>query len=623
MSLPQKKDERSALESIEHELYDPKVKVNETEIHRTRQQRALDLPNSWGDDAPLIVRGEEEKGLSFGVKLLLVSILLLIVALSFSLWRVMSLRNVVSATNIEMNAIISPFVEGGESTPLTLTLLNKNTSTLLDANVTLLYKQGNGSQDEQEKIQEKRELGSISPNESKAQTFNVSLYGSESEARDLVLKLEYKVLGSNALFTKIVNARVVLRASSVSVTIAGPSKITVGQSGTYVFTVKNNSATTSLQSVLQVIMPASFVQDSITPKPVNRGTSWGIAPLAPLGTATVTVIGSFAGKQGDISTFSAKVGSVGDNPTTIGIVYASQSTDVMLSTSPIVLVMGLSSLLGGGESIRYGDTATLNLEYNNASTEVLEDVSIKLTLSGDAALYGNINPTSGYYDSIQKTITWNKASLPDLAVLSPNSRGTLQVIIPIVQRGTNSPTLKAALTSVASTKSSDEVTAAISKVWGVQGSVTLEAHSQYKDSPFQNTGPIPPEPNQATTYTVRLKLAVQNTLSSARVSFTLPAYVSWRGEVTSGGAVTYDAKTRTVTWNVGRAEQNTYPVVDIGLTVTPSQSHVNQAPVITSGIILDADEEVSRTRLRSTLSPLTTAVYNESWPVNPSLVVKK
>lgn len=614
-------EERSALESIEHELYDPKVKINDAEIHEVRTRRAVDLPTSWGEDAPVIVKGKEETGLSFGTKLLLVSTLFLFIALAFSAWRVISLRNVVSATNIDMAADITPYIEGGESTPLILTLRNRNISPLENAKVTLLYKQGNGSQDEQEKIQEKRDIGSIKQNEYKKQDFALVLYGSESETRDIVLKLEYQVPGSNAIFTKLVTTQVILRTPPISVSIEGPDKLSVGQSGTYTFTIKNNSATTSLGSVLQLTLPNSFSIESTNPKPLTRSSSWSIGKLAKGESATVTVTGSFDGKQGEVGTLQAKIGSQGESSSMIGIVYASQTTDVMLRASPLSLTLGLASESGGSESLRYNDKATLTLNYVNGSAQALEDVVIKLSLSGEAAVYNLVNPTSGYYDSIQKTITWDKATFPDLAVLPPNSQGTLQVIVPTVGRGTNSPILRAVLTGTASTKTANDVVATVSKTWGVQGSATLIAYTQYKTSPFQNSGPIPPEPNKETTYTVNLKVSAQNALSTAKVSFVLPAYVSWRGVTTDNVAVVYDAKTRTVSWTIGKIDQGKTAEVNIGLAVKPSQSHVGSSPAITSGIILDADEEVSKAHLKSTLSPLSTTVHNENWPKNPALVV--
>lgn len=621
MNFPNKREE-SALDAIEHQLYDPKITMGGGEVHAVKGHRPLDLPTSWGDDALIMKQSSEGKGLSFGTKLFFVSLLFLFVAVGVSFWKVVSLRNVVSADNIDMTATISPYLEGGESTPLTLTLLNKNRSPLEASSVTLLYKQGNGSQDEQEKIQEKKDIGVINVNEYKKQDFSVVLYGSEGESRDLIIKLEYKVAGSNATFSKVVNTHVILKTPPISVSIDGPDKLSIGQTGTYTFTIKNNSATTSLPSILSLTLPNSLTTESTTPKPIARSTSWNIAPLKSGDTAHVSFTGSFEGKQGESATIAAKIGSLGENASTIGIVYAMQSIDIALRASPLSLGIGLISDNAGNDSIKYNDRATLTLSYNNMSAQALEDVTLKLTVSGDAPVYDLIDPTNGYYDSIHKTITWDKASLPDLAVLPPNSQGFLRVIVPIVQKGSNSPKLQVSFVGTGQSKASDDVATTLSKTWGVQGSATLVATTQYKNSPFENSGPIPPEPNEITTYTAHLSVSAQNTLSSSKVSFTLPAYVSWRDITTNDSQVTFDSKTRTVIWNTGRLEQGGTSVVDIGLSVKPSQSHVAQSPPITSGIILDADEEISKAHLRTTLSPLTTGLHNESWPKNPALVVK-
>jgi hypothetical protein len=616
-------NDESALLSIEHELYDPRSKQGKAEFHHVKSHRSLALPSSWGDEAPLIIKQKLDTGMSFGTKLLLVSTILLFVAVGFSLWRVISLRNVVSASNIDMTASITPYIEGGEATPLVLTLHNRNLAKLESASVTLLYKQGNGSQDEQEKIQEKRELGTINSDEYKKQDFNVTLYGSESESRDLVVKLEYKVLGSNAIFTKLATAQVILRTPPISVNIDGPSVLSIGQSGTYSFIVKNNSATTSIPSVLRLQLPNSFTVESSNPKPIALSNSWNIQKLNKGESQTISVTGSFTGKQDESATLSAKIGSVGDSSTEIGIVYSAATTDVKLQSSPLEVVMNLSTSAGVGEVLGYGDKATLVLTYTNRGTEALQDVTIKLALSGDAAQYAAIDPGTGYYDSVAKTITWNKAAIPDLAVLAPNSQeGNLRVVIPIVLKGNNSPSLKAVLTGSASSRASNDVVSTVSKTFSVSGSATLAASTQYKTSPFTNTGPIPPRPNQDTTYTVELKVSAQNALSTAHVSFVLPTYVSWRG-VTSDPAITYDSKTRTVSWNTGHVDQGKIVIADIGLSVKPSQSHVGISPTITSGIVLEAEEEVSRVHLRMTLSPLTTSVKNEVWPENPSIVVDR
>jgi hypothetical protein len=284
--------------------------------------------------------------------------------------------------------------------------------------------------------------------------------------------------------------------------------------------------------------------------------------------------------------------------------------------------MSLDTTSGSRERLRYGDKAVINIVYTNASDVPLHNVSFKLSLTGDAPLFKQIDPSNGLYDSIKQSILWDKSNVVTLGTLAPRANGTLRIVVPIVTSGTNSPTLKAVLTGLASTEETDDVVTTVSKEWAVEGSATISARTGYKNSSFPNTGPIPPVANTETTYTAQLVVSAQNALVNTRASFILPSYVSWRSTSSDQDKISYDRKTRTVTWAIGDMTADQTLTADIGLTVKPSQSHVDRAPSITSGIVLDADEEVSQSHIRTTISPLTTFISGEAWgDINPSLVI--
>lgn len=616
---PERSD--SALDVIEHELYNPKNKNGDNYPHQIREKRSLDLPSSWGDDSLVITKRKEEVGLSFGAKLLLGSVIFLVLAVGFTAWKVFSSRNVVSSANIDMSLDVSPYAEGGESIPLTFTLLNRNRAALLGASVTLSYKQGAGSQDEQEKVYEKRDLGDIQSNDNKRQDFTVILYGSEAEQRDITLKLEYKVAGSNALFSKVVTSSTVLKTPQIAVHIDGPTLLSVGQSGTFVISVKNNSATSSPPSVLQVTLPNTFTLTDQTPRSSGKGTVWSLRPLDPGQTASTTLVGFLGGTQGETTTMKAQIGSRGNSSTNIGVVYSSQILDIKLRASPLALNLGLETDGGATEALRYGDRAVVNISYVNTSDVTLQNVTLKLSVAGDAVLLKKIDPTNGYYDSLEQTIVWDKTNSPELAKVLPHANGTVRVAMPIVTGGTNSPLLKVTLTGAGSSQYVNDIVSSVSKTWKVQGSATLRGETTYKNSPIPNVGAIPPQANKETTYSVHLLVSAQNALTNTRVSFILPTYVSWRNLTTDQNAISFDGKTRTVTWLLGDMPADKTVGAYISLSVKPSQSQVNQMPPITSGIVLDADELVSQAHLRTTISPLTTSISGEVWDVNPSLVV--
>jgi hypothetical protein len=618
MQFP-KKDE-SALDSIEHELYDPRHVVPGTMVHQTRSSRMTDLPSSWGADTPIIKIEQTEKGLSFGAKLLVAASIILFVSLSFTAWRVLSSRNIVSSANIDVTLGITPYIEGGEVTPLTVSINNRNSTAIESVTATLMYTKGSGSQDETEKVNQKRDLGTLAANAYSRQDFQVSVYGKESESRDITVKLEYKVAGSNATFSKTVTTAVVLKTSPIGIHIDGPTSLSSGQSATYTFTIKNNTSTTTADSVFALTLPSAFIVTETTPKSTN-GNVWHIDPLAPGDSKTITVSGSLTGTQGEISTLKAQVGSQGTSPTNIGVVYESQTFDTLLKLSPLTLSIGVDTERGSADNLRYGDKTTLTLTYTNTSDQTVTDAQIQLSITGNAALYGQVNPDVGYYDSIAKTITWNKSSITDLAILAPHATGVFRVIIPIVLSGNNSPSLKLVLSGAGTAVTKNDVTALVTKTLTVQGSVSITAATAYKNSQFKNNGPIPPIANTQTSYTAHIVVSAQNALSNTKVSFVLPGYVTWLNASSDPTHISYDTRTRTVLWNVGSLDAGKTTFADIQISVKPSQSQIGSSPAITSGIVLDADEQVSRAHINTTISGLTTFIKGESWPTNPSLVV--
>lgn len=614
----------SALDALEHQLYNPKNKMDGNSPHSVREKRELNLPTSWGNDAPLFIQKNEEKGFSFGAKFLILAMLLLVLSLSLFAYRVLLSRNVVSNDLIDVSLNISPYIEGGESSPLSFTLLNRNKVPLESAVITLEYKKGVGSQDEQEKVFEKREIGSINPNDYKQQDFNVVLYGGEAEQRDLSVKLEYKVAGSNGFFIKNSVISTILKAPQIAVSIDGPKVLSSNQSGSFVFTVKNNSATTSLPSILQMVLPNTFTVQDQEPKTSLRGNIWYIDPLKEGESKSVKISGIFTGTQGEKITLKGLVGARDTHSTNIGVIYSTETFDVTLRSSPLNFVIALDTDSGTTERLRYGDKSSITINYANTGDKILKNVEVILALSGDAALYKNIDPGEGAYDSIHKTITWNKANLPILETVQPKASGSFRVLVPIVLMGTNSPTLKLIVNGTADLEQKEDVISVLSKTWNVIGSATMSAHTSYKNvTAMVNTGPIPPVANEETSYTAEILVSAQNALTNAQVSFRIPSYVSWPNITSNQDTISFNEKTRTVTWLIGKLEADKSINAEIALVVKPSQSHVNQMPPITSDIVLNADEEISHAHIQQTFSKLTTYLFGENWPSNPSYVIDK
>lgn len=606
MSGNEEKEELHQIDDLEHKLYDPKEKYEDTSFHHIHERNSSDIPRAWTDATPIITPARDgNKGLSFGTKVLFVALGILCITLLFTAWRVLSSRNVVSESNIDVILDSKPYVEGGEATPFTVSVVNRNTVPLQNASLTLSYEKGVGVQDEQEKIYEKRDLGILTPNTLKKEDMSITLYGAESDTRVISVKLEYKVGGANATFNKTVTTQVVLKTPPLSVHVNGPSQLVQGQEGVFTISVRNNTTEPITNSLVIAALPTTFTLRSSDPKSNTRGTTWNLASVLPGATSTITMYGSFSGEPGESDTIKAIVGSASQSINQIGVVYSQEAHPVSISAPLLSFGVRLETDRGAAENLRYGDKAVVTISYKNKSDKPLSDVSVIATIAGDAAVLAGISADNGYYDSINKKVTWSGATNNELRTLAPGSSGDLKIYIPVVSKGTNAPKLVISLNGAATVTSKDDTKTALSKTWTVEGSATFTALSQFKNGSFANTGPLPPKANQDTSYASHLVVSAQNALVNAKVSFILPAYVTFSGVYGKGTNVTYDTRTRTVVWNIGSVAGGAVVTNDIQLVVRPSQSHVGQTPAITSGVTLEADEADSKAHIRMVTSQLT------------------
>ena len=618
-------DDLNNLEKLDAKLNKPKAKDFGMDFHHLKKDYVnKDVPYTWNEQNTIVSAiASEKKKFSFGIKLFLSSLILLILALSYTGYRIFSERNSVSSANIDVLLNFKPYIEGGEVAPLVIDIQNHNAISLQNATLTLTYKKGVSSQDETQEVSEKKDIGVLDKDSFVRENFNVQMFGREAEARDINIKLEYKIPGSNAVFNKIVTVSTIIKTPSVSVHIDGPDNIVAGKIASYVINVENKTSSTTLPFLISVSLPLGFNVDSITPKQNGTDLVWKIDKLYVGASTKITINGSFIGNPGENTTIHATVGASSGSSNNIETVFSSDIKDILIQTSPIKLT--LVGNINGKETdtFRLGDKVYMVLNYENTSDSEIRGVEFNAHILGSAPDISGVSDDngSGYYDSTKQLITWNKITLPSLAVISPHSEGSIRFYVPLVTKGSNSTNLRIEISGVGDMVSPKDIVSNLVKNWIVQGGVSLNAWTIYKNSPFQNSGPIPPKVNTETTYTLHLVVSAQNSLESARISFILPLYVKWKDLSSDKSNISYNSSDRSVIWNIGKIGAGSSINTDIQIGVSPSQSHVGIVPSITSGIIFEGTETESRSIIKSTLAPQTTAISGESWSIDTGTVV--
>jgi hypothetical protein len=126
------------------------------------------------------------------------------------------------------------------------------------------------------------------------------------------------------------------------------------------------------------------------------------------------------------------------------------------------------------------------------------------------------------------------------------------------------------------------VSSTVTKTVKVSTSVAYTSRVLRSIGPFTNTGPVPPKPNTETTYTIELSAVnAVNAMDTAQASMTLPSYVRFTGAVSPAG-VTYDDRTRTVTWRVNDLAGGATAKAYFQVAFLPSVSQSGTSPALVS-----------------------------------------
>lgn len=606
--------DESLLAKKEEELFSNTYTEKQEPSRFKLSSREVTLPTSWGGD----MHASDNKPLapvkrSLGVAFFLISFLVLILAGGFVAWKFLKKSNVVSAANIDIKLDMKPYIEGGEKVPLSYVIQNKNTLPLLNATLLITYEKGIGAQEEQDKVREKIELGTIAPGQVNKGEVQVELYGAENTSRILEARLDYKVNGSNAPFNKSVTTTATLKTPPVSVNIDIPDSASPGQAISLSVRVKNN--TTATNTVLMALsLPTLFTLSQSTPAPLTRTTTWKMENLLPGEERKIELEGSYKGSPGEKVSFKALVGGEGTQSNDIGNVYSSDVKEMAIVSSGLTAKLVMNHETGGAASTFIkGEKVQGLITYSNDSGSSLDAVQLVLTFAGIPIDPKTVGVSDGLYDSQKGTIIWNLGTTDALKILEPGEKGTVSFtfLIPVDTQPNASVSFRVkADADIAG--GNTHLASEENKKWFVEGGATFSGSVMYGSGPFVNSGPLPPTANKVTTYTITLLIGAPNGVKSGKVSMLLPLYVTWLNKVYLEAPVSYDARTRVVTWNMGDVTPNELAKVSFQVSVKPSETHIGTTPPITSGITFDGMDSSSGTSLKRTLDPLTTEVGDRS-----------
>lgn len=527
----------------------------------------------------------------------------------------------ISGDNIDIT-LDGPFaVGGGEALQIQIGVANNNTVPIEAATLIIEYPPGTQSAVEsgKELYVERLPLETITP----GQVINVPLravmYGDENEEKVINAEIEYRIKGSNSTFAKKAEPyRFKITSSPVVLNVEALERIASGEEAEITLTLQSN-ATTEINNVLvKAEYPFSFDFKSADPAPVSGENIWRVDSLEPEGSYTITLRGTIEGQDSDVQVlhFSSGLPSETDELEMVSV-FSSASTEFTIERPFFEVQVDTGSLGGQTGVIAPENNTQVSVGLKNTLPDAIYDTVVVATLSGNALADTNVQSGSGFYDSIENTITWDVSSVPELGRIDPGDERVLSFNLRPSNLTERTPQI--AINTLVKARrvfdqnATEQTLGNEDAVIKVATDLRLIAETGYDSSTFDDTGSIPPVAEEETTYTLSFMLTnTTNDVGTVVLKAVLPTYVKWLDKTSGAGAISFNDTTREVFWEVGDIEANQSKIGSFQVSFLPSVTQIGTKPTLLGRMTATAVDRFTNVKLQVDHNALTTEMSPET-----------
>ena len=449
----------------------------------------------------------------------------------------------------------------------------------------------------------------------------VTLKGKFFGPKDLLVYIDASLQYSSSNFSSMFKAEsktgIFISSSPLTLETNGPQSAVAGNAVSYSIKFRNNGQQAMQDLKIKVDYPSGFSYVSSEPIPSQDKNIWYVGALGAGQSGEIKFSGTLDGQNEEIKNFKAAIGEFGSDGSFIA--YNESAGSVKIIATPIKIEQTVNDKKNS-LNINAGDVLTFKIRYVNTSTIGLRDVVITEEINNPILDYAKINfaQSKGSLNSSNGVITWKATDIPGLKLLNPGEGGEIDFLIPVktvipVKDPGNKDFVFDAVAKIdspdiATPEGSNKTVSASAVNIKLNSKLGLSAQGYYNDAEIKNTGPIPLESGQETTFTIHLKLMnVSNDLTNAKVTAAFPAGVKWKNVFSTTDAnVIFDGRANELVWNLGTLPAGIGVLTDpreliFQIGVTPSANQVGNFVGLLGKTVFSAEDVFTKEKLSSTL----------------------
>ena len=620
------------LEKLKKKLYQKNRKFSDRLKRETLRQEENENSPYWqkedtekndaGDFA--VPKNNTFKRLKIFLYLLVVFVVL---AGGVAAYLIYSGGNIVSSSNVSIDANGPIYVDGGQSARFNFTIRNQNSVSLEAGDLIFDFPANTYSAEGASLTRIRIPLEDLEPGAAVNKSLDIVFFGLENEEKKIIANLEYRFAESNATFVKSKDYSVKISKAPLGLSLTAPKNAVSGQKISIKVAVISNSESTAKNLKMEMKYPPGFRFDGAEPNPSKGNSVWTLGDLGPSQKSDITVEGTIEGENSEERTFTAAVGTIGDDGNIKP--FGTASEKVTIKKSPLNLSVSINGKDDSANTAYAGEMIRVDLGWVNNLSSSIKNVQIELEIKGEAYDQRSVSITKGAYRSYDNKAVWNSASLKDLISIAPGSSGKAQLgfsiknPLPIYKQGDKDFSVSAEARIIGFGTSDEfenkQIEDSAKKEIKIGSKLQAAGKTLHYSGPFQNSGEVPPKVGAETTYTVVWSLANNaNDLAEAKITASLPPYVSKESSVNPEDSdLRFDEKNATLIWNVGEVLAGTgviMPAKEVSFQVifSPNLTQVGETPILVNKALVEARDAFTDENISTEIPSLTIQLSGDS-----------
>lgn len=628
-------DKLNKIEELKRKLFskDFNTKINHKDSFHINPNP--DIANSWNSPKEEIRIKKYREEPSLFKRFFLFSIIFLIVACGYLAYTFFGNSRDISNENIDISIFGNKFTKGGEELPLIIKITNKNTIPLELVDLVVEYPRGGEDASSLELDRQRISLETIPSGGVREREIKVILYGKQGSVHNLKVSIEYRLSTSTAIFVKDASYQVVINSTPIDLFVDGPSEISPNQDVVLNIKTGFNSTNSVPDTLVKVEYPQGFEFVSAKPAPSFGNNVWSIGDATPGAEKNISIEGKMVDVfDGEEKTFNIYTGLRSEKmKDEIEVIFNSLDHTVAIKKPFIESKLFVNGRYDKDYAVSANRKVNANIRWVNNLDTVLNDMEIKVNLSGNAFDRKTIEVDDGFYDSNTDTIVWNRSLVPDFKLINPGETDLVSFSFDTLSGYSglsgilSDPYLNIGVNISGKYEVegfvSKEIKSSESKIVRVISDITLLAKAIHFSGPFKNKGPMPPVVGKETTYTIVWSISnTSNNASKVKVSSSLPTWINFVGKVSpSDENLLYDSALRTIVWNVGNVKKGTgltnlKKEVSFQVSFIPSLSQIDTSPLLINETTLTGYDDFAKVDLKSNKRRLDIRLFDDTSFIN-------